>query len=101
MHGPKVKLPKLSFNGEPTYWITFESSIQDNSELYDVDRFNYLHSLLEGTTADAISGLSLTSTNYAEAIALLKKRFGNRQQIVKKHMEQLLALEPVTSLRDL
>ena len=107
-HGPKVKLPKLSlkkFNGEPTDWITFwdafESSIHKNSELSDVDRFNYLHSLLEGTAADAISGLSLTSTNYAEAIALLKKRFGNRQQIVNKHMDQLLALDPVTSLRDL
>ena len=92
-HGPKVKLPKLSlkkFNGEPTDWITFwdafESSIHNNSER---------------TAADAISGLSLTSTNYAEAIALLKKRFGNRQQIVNKHMDQLLALEPVTSLRDL
>ena len=62
---------------------------------------SYLHSLLDGTAADAISGLSLTSTNYAEAIALLKKRFGNRQHIVNKHMDQLIAIEPVTSLHDL
>eukprot|EP00731_Ephydatia_muelleri_P006677 Em0003g925a len=54
---PKVKLPKVSskFNGEIT-------------------RINYLHSLLEGTAADAISGLSLTATSIAEAIAILKMR---------------------------
>ena len=66
-----------------------------------MDRFNYLHSLLEGPAADAVSGLSLTSVNYTEAIAILQRRFGNKQQIIGRHMDQLLAMEPVTSIRDL
>jgi len=52
----KVKLPKLTprkFNGELTKWLifwdSFESSIQNNQELSDVDRFNYLYTLLEGS----------------------------------------------------
>ena len=85
---PKVKLPKLvlnRFNGDLTKWSTFwdssESSVHNNPSLSGVDKFNYLHTLLEGTTSEAISGLKLTSANYEEAIAVLKKRFGNKQQI--------------------
>ena len=85
---PKVKLPKLvlnRFNGDLTKWSTFwdssESSVHNNPSLSGVDKFNYLHTLLEGTASEAISGLKLTSANYEEAIAVLKKRFGNKQQI--------------------
>ena len=104
----KVKLPKLTprkFNGELTKWLTFwdsfESSIHNNRELSDIDRFNYLHSLLEGPALEAISGLKLTTANYSAAIAILQKRFGNRQQIITKHMDILLNLEPVLSQFDL
>ena len=57
-----------------------------------VDKFNYLNSVLEGTAALTIQGLSLTTANYDTAIELLKKRFGNTQQIVATHMEELLKL---------
>ncbi|KAL5474082.1 hypothetical protein EMCRGX_G028656 [Ephydatia muelleri] len=100
----KVKLPKLSlrkFDGDLTSWATFwdsyESSIHLNPDLSSVDKFNYLHSLVDGIAAEAIAGLALTSSNYEEAIALLKKRFGNKQQQISKHMEILLHLEPLAS----
>ena len=47
--------------------------------------------------AEAISGLTLTEANYKEAIEILTKRYGNKQPIVKKHMEQLLRIESVSS----
>ena len=81
------------------FWDAFESSLHGNPKLSDIDRFNYLHSLLEGSAADSIVGLSFTSVKYGEAIAVLK-RFGNKQQIVSTRMDQLLALEAVTSLHD-
>ena len=37
------------------------------------------------------------SPNYEEAIALLKKRFRNKQQQISKYMEVLLRLEPLSS----
>ena len=98
-HGiaPQVKLPKLSikkFNGTLTKWVTFwdsfNSSIHTNPTLSSVDKFNYLSSLLESSAAEAIAGLTLTAANYDEAIATLKKRFGNSQLIVNRHMEALL-----------
>ena len=54
------------------------------------DKFNYLRSLLKGTAREAISGLMLTEANYEEAIGILKKRFGNRQQIISRHMDILM-----------
>ena len=105
---PSVELPKLSlkkFSGDvttwTTFWDTFESAIHKNPNLSDIDKFNYLNSLLENAAADAISGLTLTSGNYNEAIVILKKRFGNKQLAINKHMDVLLKLDPVTSIYDL
>ena len=102
--GPRVKLPKLvlrKFTGDQTEWTTFwdsfESTVHTNPELTSVDKFNYSHSLLDKAAAEAVSGLKLTAANYEEVVAILKQRFGNKQQIVNKHMEALLSLEPATS----
>lgn len=102
--GGMVKLPKLvprKFNGDltkwETFWSSFESSIHLNAALTAVDKFNYLNSLLEGPALAAVAGLKLTTANYAEAIDTLKKRFGNKQQIISRHMDTLLELESVAS----
>ena len=104
----RVKLPKLSlrkFNGDLTswtpFWESFKSSIPENNEITSVDKFNYLNSLLEGSAAAAIAGLMLSDVNYNEAVTILTKRFGNRQQIVTKHMDALMGLEAVTSNHNL
>ena len=108
MHSPRVKLPKLSlkrFNGDltkwMTFWDTFESAVHNNPTLTSIDKFNYLNSLLESAAAEAIAGLTLTSANYEEAIATLRRRFGNKQLIVNRHMDLLLNLEGVTSQHNL
>ena len=99
----KVKLPKLTpktFNGDltkwETFWSTYESSIHLNSTLSAADKFTYLHSLLEGPAMRAIAGLKPTAPNYQEAIDILHKRFGDKQQIISRHMDTLLGLESVT-----
>ena len=55
-----------------------------------IDKTNYLNSLFMKPALDAMSGLSLTASNYEEAIAILKKRFRN-----KKHMDILVNVSPV------
>ena len=66
-----------------------------------MDKFSSLQFLLESSAADAIAGLTLTSANYQEAIDTLKRRFGNDQLIVGKHMDALLALPTATSHQDI
>ena len=107
----RVKLPKISlphFRGNltrwPAFWDSFNCAIHTNDQLSEIDKLNYLRSLLEGAAYDAIAGLALSVANYGEAVAILKKRFGNRQLIISKHMESLLGVNAVTSddhLRDL
>ena len=102
--GRMVKLPKLvprKFNGVLTkwesFWSSFESSIHLNTTLTAVDKFNHLNSLLEGPALAAVAGLKLTTTNYSEALDTLKKRFGNKQQIISRHISTLSELESVAS----
>ena len=104
----KVKLPKFTiqpFRGDLTAWGTFwdsyQAAIHDNTLLSNIDKFNYLRSLLQGSALDAISGLTLTATNYQEAVDILNKRFGNKQRIVSKHMDALLNVDPVMSNHNL
>ena len=104
----KVKLPKITlphFKGNPIYWTAFwdsyESSVHLNSGLSNVDKFNYLRSLLERSAYEAIAELTLSSANYSEAIEILKKRFGNRQMIISRHMEILLGQSAVSGEHNL
>ena len=79
---PTKRLPELKllhFTGDMTKWIPFwdsyKAAIHEDPELSDIDKFTYLRSLLEHTASEAISGLALTTTNYAEAVDILRKRF--------------------------
>ena len=66
-----------------TYRDTFESAIHHNPAISSIDKLNYLTSLLESAASEAISGLTLTSIDYEEAVVILKRRFGDKQLIVK------------------
>ena len=104
----RVKLSKLSlkaFNGDitnwTTFWDSFKSAIHENSTLSEIDKFNYVKSLLECSARESIAVLTLTAANYREAVSILQKRFGNKQQIISRHMVLLPSLEPVNSPHDL
>ena len=82
----KIKLPKLElpkFRGDITqwqgFWDQFNTSIHENTSLSDIEKFNYLRTFLTDSVYSLISGLSLNSENYKEAVNVLKGRFGNKQ----------------------
>jgi len=93
------------FSGDLTkwtsFWESFEAAVHHNDDLSEIEKFNYLTSLLERLAREAISGLALTAANYHQAVATLKKRFGSKQQIVNKHMDALLQVECVTSSQNI
>ena len=106
--GAKVKLPKITLpqlNGDPvrwtSFWDSYRSVIHLNPELTEVDKFNYLRSLLDHSAHDAIAGLTLSSANYQQAIEILHKHFGNKQVIISKHMDILMNISPISSDRHL
>lgn len=91
---PKLVLPK--FKGDVTqwqgFWESYNSSVHTNPQLTQIDKFNHLHSLLEGQAARSIQGLTRTEANYNSAIDLLHKRFGKPQNIISKHMDEMLKI---------
>ena len=100
---PKFTLPK--FAGDPTEWITFwdrfSSAIHLIEESSEIDKFQYLKSLLVGTAAKTISGLPLSGSNYNHAVDLLTKRFASMQLIIRKHIEMLMQLPKLNNSSDL
>ena len=95
---PKLVLPK--FKGEITkfksFWDSFDSAVNKNADLSSVDKFNYLHALLEGQAARAIQGLTLSESNYQAAVEILHERFGKTQQIISADIDELLRLPTCT-----
>ena len=95
----KPKLPKLTlpkFKGEltswTTFWDSFKSTVHENPNMSKIDKFSYLKSLMEGSAASCIQGLTLSEANYDAAITMLQERFGRPQQIITAHMEELLRI---------
>ena len=102
-----VKLPRIElkkFNGDPLQWKTFidtfKSAIHENSTLTEVEKMNYLKSLLTGPAEETINGISLSNDNYKVVLDLLEKRFGDEQVILSAHMNNLLSLECVRGVSD-
>ena len=90
----RAKLPKLEvkkFSGKiydwQEFWDNYESAINGNKNLSDVDKFSYLRGLIEGPAKSAIAGFALTAANYGAGIAFLKKRFGKRNVIQRAHID--------------
>ena len=98
---PKITLPQ--FNRDPvrwtSFWDSYQSAIHLNSELTEVDKLNYLWSLLEHSAYDGIAGFTLPAANYKQPIEILHKRFGNKQIIVSKHMDMLRNMDFISSDR--
>ena len=95
------KLPKLNlptFSGSTldclSFWDSYESAIHRNPSLSEVQKFNYLKSLLHGDAAQTIAGFSMTNTNYEKAISLLQERYGQTHKIIQTYMQALLDIPP-------
>ena len=85
----------MSHAGHPSGILN--SAIHSNSQLTTIDKFNYLHSLVEGPAARSIKGLTLTKANYESAVDLLKQRYGKPQEIIAAHMDELLKIPNCTT----
>ena len=54
------------------FWDTFEATVDNNQNLTDIEKLNYLNSKLMGEAKSAVSGIMLSNENYGVAVTLLK-----------------------------
>ena len=60
-------------------------------------KFSYLRSKLSGEAARAVSGLALSNENYDVAVTVLKERFGNNQEVIDLHYNEMINLQPANN----
>ena len=75
----------------------FKTAVHKNASISKIDKFNYLNSLLEGAAARTLLGMQLTECNYDDAIEILQARFGDPQQIIAGHVDELYKLPDCTT----
>ena len=101
---PKLNLPTFAGNilNWQAFWDSYDTAVHSNPTLSEVQKFNYLKSLLQDEAYRTITGFALTNANYDKAISLLHGRYGQNHKIVQTYMQSLLEVPaPVYSLSSL
>lgn len=99
-----VKLPQikiLEFSGAYKKWFnfrdTFNTLINSNPSLNDIQKYFYLQSALQGEATHVISSLEISEANYKVAWNLLTARFENEKVIIRTHLKNIFELPNVAS----
>lgn len=95
----KIKLPAAplpSFEGRIEDWMsfkdTFVSMIHNDPDLSNVQKLQYLKSILKGDAARKIQIFSISEENYGKAWELLQRSYENRRHLIGRHLSLLLKL---------
>lgn len=95
---PTIQLP--SFDGNYLKWMefrdTFDSLINNNNTIPDINKFHYLRSSLEEGASDIIKSIEFTAANYKLAWSLLTERFDNNRILTNNHLKAILNFETIT-----
>ena len=84
-----------------SFWEIFDRSVNSNAKFDKISKFSYLKDLLKVKASDSIIGLSLTSENYDQAVAVLKFQFGDPQIVIQKKIDVQLYLPNMESSPDI
>ena len=101
--GQNIKLPDINlptFDGSLQNWLefrdVFQSLINKNESISDIQRFHYLRASLKNEPAQIISTLEFSSKNYNVAWELLAKRYNNDKMLIHNHIKNIFNIEPVS-----
>ncbi|XP_054745714.1 uncharacterized protein LOC129250098 [Anastrepha obliqua] len=99
----RVNLPKLQltkFNGHHRNWMDFYNMflalVHNNSQLANIEKFQYLRSCLVDSAASLIESFEVTDENYIKALDLLQSRYGNKRLIVQAHIQHIFEVQGET-----
>lgn len=97
-----LKLPQLNlpeFSGAYEKWTqfkdSFESLINKNPLLTNIQRFYYLQAALKGEACKVLSSLSVSDANYETAWKLLTERYENKKAIIHSHVKAIFELSSI------
>ncbi|XP_054745798.1 uncharacterized protein LOC129250189 [Anastrepha obliqua] len=101
----RVNLPKLQltkFKGHHRNWMDFYNMflalVHNNSQLANIEKFQYLRSCLVDSAASLIQSFEVTDENYIKALDLLRSRYGNKRLIFQAHIQHIFEAQGETRL---
>ena len=89
------KLVISKFQGTPQEWVRFCGQFEvqiHTGETPAVTKFSYLKELVDLRVRKLIDGLPFTAASYEKAVSLLKKRFGQTDEVVNAYVKNILEL---------
>ena len=92
---PKLELPTFDGNLKKWYdfWDLFEAAIHTRADLADIERFQYLKGQLKGAALKLIEGFRLTGANYQTVLDLLQDTYGDKEEIIDAHINELAEMK--------
>lgn len=85
-----------TFDGDRTKWIAFRDEfieyVHNNDQVSTVVKFHQLKTNLSGIALEAISGFSMSATDYTAAWSLLLDRYNNEYLIVMQYVKKFFEL---------
>lgn len=92
-----LKIPKFrgTYESWPTFSSLFDTLIISNKSLTDIERMQYLKSVVTDEAERAIASLRITNENFEKAWKILTERFDNKQAIIDNQITRVLEMEKV------
>ncbi|XP_072380933.1 uncharacterized protein [Diabrotica undecimpunctata] len=98
----EVKLPAINlptFSGESGDWLqfrdSFDSLINNNSSISNVQRFHYLKRSLQGEAFEIIANMQVTHDNFPIAWDLLCDQYTDKRALLHVHTKALFDIHPI------
>jgi len=79
------------------FWDTFDTLINKNQSLDDIQRYHYLRSCFEGSAAHIIKTLEFSAAAYESAWKSLLDRYDNESVLVYNHVRSIFDIPIMTS----
>lgn len=92
-----LKIPKFhgTYESWPTFRSLFQTLIIDNASLSNIERMQYLRSVVTDEAEQAIESLPTTGDNFEKAWKILIERFDNKRLLLAMQINRLFELEQV------
>lgn len=79
----------------PEFWDIFRVAVHDNVEIFTVQKFVYLKSLLSDETAGYIANIKSEEANYEVAVQRQASRYGKDEVQKTRRMTKLADMKPL------
>ncbi|CAG9134975.1 unnamed protein product [Plutella xylostella] len=95
---PQISVPIFTgkYSDYKTFIGLFNSLVDNNRNLENIQKFYYLRSFVSDEPFDLIKNLPMIAESYDEGLKIIHARYDNQYKIRNEHLNMLLDLQPIS-----